>query len=576
MKVIYQNKILFIILTLSIFFRIYLGELTGAWFPSDQAYDDALLINYALYNNYTSPDHLTLLKTMGYPWFLKIVSFTGLDYTIFLSLIWSFSSLLILKLVYVISSNKLISYFFFIYILFMPTAFEIWAGTRLYRNSILAPFTIIVFYYITIQIVYFYKSSIDSIKKRFLFFISSIFLGVFFTFTYYIKEDGVWLLACLLASILLSISLSIVNLFKTPSSERKGELINVGILFVPLIIFNIGTNMYKSFNLEKVGVAEIETRTQGELGLFVRNIYKIASYNRNGINWAPADAIDKAYNVSKTFQQYPELRNKIIHTPWFSNDAYQDPIRGDFLTWVLRTALTESGTWKTEKQVNDLFYNINRELDEAFSNNSLEKEKNRIQIVSSMGGRSWEEIRKIMPLVGKIYRGNILLKGYSAGSQPAGNTKDLEIAKKAAELTGISYLTDYSKMNNGIVNNNKANDIIENIFKIYKLVNIFLFILSISILIYVPLFCILNTQLLKERFHQYKDSIAYAFAELGFLLLSFIYSVAIAWFSEFIFLDGVNMTILNFYSVINSVLLAFFYIFGLITFCKLYTLRKLK
>lgn len=567
----FLNKILLFCITIAFILRIYLGEIVGIWFPSEQVYDDALLVAYALPEHYSTPDHLTLLKTMSYPWFLNFVDLVNLPYTVVISFIWCLSALLIFNLSLIIIKNKYIAFFSFLYILFLPTAFEIWMGTRLYRNSILVPFVMMNFYFMVYNIYALYKN----IKTNKLYsFMSSTLFGILFSFTYYIKEDGIWLLACMIAYIVIYTLIMLIKFIFNREILSYNLFFNILTLFFPILIFIASSYIYKDMNYRITGVKAIETRTQSELGDFVKKIYKISSKTRNSIHWAPADAIDAAYKVSSTFQKYPELRNKIIHTPWFSNDIYIDPIRGDFLTWVLRTALTEANIWKTEKQVNDLFREINKELEQAFNNGSLKKENERMQLVSSMGGRNWSEINDLIPLVGKIYRGTIFLKGYSAGSVP-GNITNLYISHKAAELTNIQYLANPQVMENGIVDHSRANNIVNIIFSLYKTINFILFFMSIGIIVYMVFLFILNSKAIKEKFIFYKDSFVFLTISLSFLMLSFVYSLAIAWFSEFIFKDGVNMTILNFYSVINSGLMSFFYMFGLFTFISLFRLRNI-
>ena len=264
-----RNILVFISLSIPVLFRVYLGELTGVWFPSDQAYDDALLIQYALSTHYQYSDHLTLLKTMSFPWFLDLVYISQLNYTLVLSLLWCLAAILIFRLLYKNTNNICVSLFFFLYVLFMPTAFEIWMGTRLYRNSIIAPFIIIVFYFIISNIFLVCKNKNFNNKKLF---ISSIIFGLFFTFSFYIKEDGIWLLMCLISSVILCSSIIVTRFIfsNTNNKYRVNNLISIFLLFLPLLIFGVGTNVYKYINYQFTGVSAIETRTQGELGRFVR------------------------------------------------------------------------------------------------------------------------------------------------------------------------------------------------------------------------------------------------------------------------------------------------------------------
>ncbi|PJG84403.1 hypothetical protein [Conservatibacter flavescens] len=555
----------YIFIILLIFIRLYLGEITGFWFPSDQAYDDALMIQYALPSHYQNIDHTSLLKTMSFPIFLDFVYISQLNYSLVLSIFWCISALTVLNLILKLNQNKFIALLAFIYFLFLPTAFEIWMGTRLYRNSIIAPFTIMSFSFILWNV---FSAMLNRNQKLF----SVVIYSLVFSFTFYIKEDGVWLLACLVSSIILCLLIYIYKYIKGYFSKKIffSKLI---LLIMPLLVYQVITVTYKSVNQHFFGVYAIETRNGGELGRFTKNIYKIKSDNRTSIHWAPADSIDKAFNVSPTFQKHLELRNKIIHTPWFGGDAYVNPIKGDFLTWVLRTALVEANVWTSEKDVDTLFKQINSEVEKAFEEGILEKET-KFQLVSSTGGKSIDEIKNLWKIMRKGYQGSILLHNYSAGSQPAGNILNMEIADLASRLTHTEYLTNYEIMQDSFVNSELANKWINFIFSIYKKMNVFCILLCIAVISYCFLSFIFNFNFIKDNIKRNKMVFLYCATTLAFILLSFVYTFAIAWFSEFIFTDGINMTVLNFYNVANSVLLGFAYIFAMLTAKELFSLNK--
>ena len=135
----------------------------------------------------------------------------------------------------------------------------------------------------------------------------------------------------------------------------------------------------------------MNTRTKGELEWFVSNIYKIGSENRTPEIWAPFDAIEKAFEASPTLKQYPKLLKCIEKSSWVGGNIHKNPISEDFLTWVMRDALVEADMWKSEEQVQQLFKKINEELEQAFKNGTLKTDE-KIQLISSMGGRSLKEM----------------------------------------------------------------------------------------------------------------------------------------------------------------------------------------
>lgn len=200
----------FYIIIVLICLRIFLGWASGIQFNSIDTYDDALFIAYTdLQTHFLSPNYLSLVKTMSFPLFLNFVKATGLQFSIITSLLWIIDAFYFKRLIKMISKNKWIEYFSFVYVLFFPTAFELWQGTRVYRNTIIAPFVMFMFIY---MIEFTYKNLNRHISV--LDCLISIIMSIVFTFTYYIKEDGLWLLACLLFFILVNIVISIFNVKK--------------------------------------------------------------------------------------------------------------------------------------------------------------------------------------------------------------------------------------------------------------------------------------------------------------------------------------------------------------------------
>ena len=184
--------IVFLILAI---LRIRLSNQLGIHLESLEQYDDALFIRYAgLSGHLNSPDYLSLVKYLGYPVFLNIVRISPFNFITFLSIIWIFAAIGVTIVIRKITNNRIFGVLSYIYILFLPMAFDYRIGTKLYRNTIMAPFICIIFCLFIYQVYSLLKNE----KKVFLRIILSVLLGGVFSFTYFIKEDGIWLLACLL------------------------------------------------------------------------------------------------------------------------------------------------------------------------------------------------------------------------------------------------------------------------------------------------------------------------------------------------------------------------------------------
>ena len=293
-------------------------------------------------------------------------------------------------------------------------------------------------------------------------------------------------------------------------------------IWIPIFVFIGITGIYKCVNNYYFGVSEVETRNGGNLGEFVSLIYKIESTDRNNVVWAPKDAVDKAWNASPTLQKMPDLYESITHTPWYSQDIEKHPIQGDFLTWVLRTALNDTGRWTNEREVDALFNKVNEEIKDAFDKGELQKDS-RIQLLSSAGGKSIQEILNLNPLIVQEYIGAVQLNGYESGAGAVAEVEPREIAEAGRNLTHISYLTDYSKKEiSGVVIG-----FINIVFMVYSIINTLLFI---SVMLGIILFLIILVKQIKEK----SIGTVNVFLGLGcliFLGISFAYAFAIAWFS---------------------------------------------
>ncbi len=559
-KIDISKLIPWVLLVLLLIFRVWLGEKVGNQFYASQVYDDQLLIRYAyLPSHFFEPNIDSLLKTMSYPLFLSFVKVSGLSYTFVLSCVWCCTALYFGSVFYRISDkNKIIGWVSFAYILFFPTAFELWQGTRLYRNAIIAPFVIMLFSYLLIITWKNIKSKISYLDI-----IISIIFGVLFSFTYYIKEDGLWILACLLFAILVNTIIEIIKFVK----NRRGKRFTMILLtiWIPIFVFIGITGIYKCVNNYYFGVSEVETRNGGNLGEFVSLIYKIESTDRNNVVWAPKDAVDKAWNASPTLQKMPDLYESITHTPWYSQDIEKHPIQGDFLTWVLRTALNDTGRWTNEREVDALFNKVNEEIKDAFDKGELQKDS-RIQLLSSAGGKSIQEILNLNPLIVQEYIGAVQLNGYESGAGAVAEVEPREIAEAGRNLTHISYLTDYSKKEiSGVVIG-----FINIVFMVYSIINTLLFI---SVMLGIILFLIILVKQIKEK----SIGTVNVFLGLGcliFLGISFAYAFAIAWFSDFLFVAGIQPLTLNFYSIGLPAILSFSYFKNLVNVYFWFKRRK--
>lgn len=518
-----EDKFFLILGIIFFFIRIWVGQEIGIFLITEGIHDDLLMLQYAHLSEHflihDMPYNMYLLKDMGFPVFLQFVNLSGLSYMDCMSVLWFIAAVFMTWLFALVTDSKdrRILFLIYIFVLFMPIAFSD-TGRRLYRQAFLSPMYFITLEMMTILFVFYWNKIKISISKLTLF---NIIFGVVFTITFYVKEDGVWLLICLTFSLLCSL---IKKFFDT--DELKKKFIHAVIIFLPLAIFAASTVFYKSINEKYFGVYLINNRTEGELGKFVKNVYKIKSDERTSKIWAPTDAIIKTFETSETLRNNEVLKDRVLHTAWFKNDITKNPIHGDFLNWVMLTELFNSGTCKTASDQELFLKTVNAEIEDAFEKGILQKD-NKFQLISSMGGYSSEEIFELKDLMIESYKTHLLMTDY-------GNSLDCKSVAYSANLKVVvdesvkenfrPFLESNSKFINVDLLAEDTNlefrkNLANVFFKIYSVINPALFIIAI-----ISLFIVKDLP---------KNILQYAIP-LGFLILSLVYSFAISWFSAFI------------------------------------------
>lgn len=546
--------------------RIILGVMLGIWFPAGQVWDDRLMVSYmSLSDHFKNPVYYSLVKDMGWSVLVNLFSKTHLPYAAFTGIMWVGAAVAVLFLIKrLFRGNKIAMVIGYVYVLFMPQAFDIWSGTRFYRNSLIAPFALI-------SLVFMIQSVLRVRDKGGLKVVFAVFSGIFFSITYYFKEDGKWLLACLLAATLMGIGYALFG--RRIKDSAVTVIRNIAVLLIPVVIFCCTDLSYRAINYKYFGVFEINTRVESEYGEFCAKVYSVESPDRNLYVWAPYDAIEKVFAASPTLSQYDNLKEAIHTTTWCDNDIVKNPIQGDHFGWILRNCLKAEGMYTSEADVKAFFSKVNDELDAAFKDGTLKTQKNALQLFKNTGAFTSQEIAKIFKVMGEGFKGAIGLKGYTAGIGEVTEEEILDNWKYVDEAIFYSntpYLEDYSVKK---PQSDKLIPIIIIIFFIYKYINIAICLLSCGIILFEAVRFFAGLKSARTYFEKNYKVFFSALAALMFVGVALCYAFSISWFSTFVLTESVNMTVLNFYNIALPGLLFLAYTFAI---CSLYHEINLK
>jgi hypothetical protein len=545
----------FLVMVMLTVVRVRRGLLVGDFFLSSQYYDDALLMRYSeIRAHFTSPDVWSLCKTMSYPLFIAAGHVLHISYTMMVNLLWIAAAFSFWCMMERLFRQHILSILLYVYILFFPTAFEYMIGTRIYRNSIIAPFVILTFSLMMLNL----NACVRKEEKTWVMVLRAVITGLIFTFTCYIKEDGAWIVVSVGFFSAVSLIALIIRMIQSRKKDWNLRRFSVRVicLILPVVIYFAGTECYLSLNEKYFDVRAIQTRTGGKLGEFAENLYAIDAEGRSAIVWAPKDAIDQAVEVSPTLKSETGFLDKLYHSPWCEGDLTKSPFKGDLITWAVRYALDESGVWTSDADVEKLFGRIDNEIEAAFNDGRLKK-SDRFQLLSSTGGMTGAEIRALFPIAGDAFRCAVGLNPYN-GAISDNETDDAQMTALAEKMLGVHNLsekrTDQERT--------EGEAFIARIVTIYRIVNPILLIMVVLMIVLAILRWIGTLKHNKRRNAAALEKLRYAGFAFVFLGIGIAYSFAIAWFVCFLFGDGIVMGLVNFYSVGLPAILAMAYGIG--------------
>lgn len=536
--------------------RFVLANALGIWFLAEQQMDDALFVKYSVLSDHYGAGTLlptegyALLKDMGFAYLLAFTGLLPFSFATFLTIIWTIDAALSGLAVKRLFHGGMLSFTLgYLFVLYAPSAFEYYLGTRLYRNTVLTPFYFLVFGLLLTAVLDIHEG--QPLRRLLL---DTMLLGLAASFTVMIKEDGIWITASIAACVLFLIIILLVR--RAKKREKTSALIGKTLaLFIPFVLIFTGTAICRQLNYDAFGVRETNTRTEGEIAGFQNRIYKIASDERTADCWAPEDAIAKAVDASPTLKENTALVDSLYHQEIFGGDIKKNPILGDFLGWGLRYALVQTGQWTSETDVQDYFHKVNEELDRAFADGRLQEDR-RIQLLPSAGGRTPAEIFALRRECGMIFKNHVFLWDYLPGATVPGLIVDdgderdeiRELAEIAEDQLNMTFTR---KEDLDLVTEKKqadrVNGYVAGIFSLYKVLQPILFFLSLAaVVLFIVERCL--GRIGKEDAMRRKGALT-VFLVLSLYLLAVAYSVAIGWFSSFIEQMGLGYTdVIKFYS----------------------------
>ena len=558
LKAFLKHNYIYLIMLALVLARVGLGYAIGAWYGTDQLCDDLAMFNGLSLKRLTSPDELSLIKELSYSLFLGVSAITNLPYTVFLSLFWALTAFVVWLLAGKLTKNKWVRLFTFAYVLFLPTAFESWGGLRVYRNSIFVPCIILTLSLSLILLLQLIKR--EKTKKMIW---TAIATGLAFAFTYYLQEGASWLKACMLVSFLVCFIIIVYRLFKEKTKKQfniKQTAIWLLAIFLPFTVLFVWENAYKGFNHAFFGVYETNTRTNGELAKYVETTYIVDSPNRNLIVWSTFDAIEATFEASPTLKSHPELLEEIRTSDWVEGDIAKHPIPREFLGWVIRTELRQTGLWTSDGAVNEMFKQVNTELTEAFKNGTLKKAEGRFQPIKSAYPYTWDDIvaRDFPGQTWTSLKDAVWLEGYTIGFTYSSDNVNVSRDGKILHMLGDINVPNSKRREFG-------KTIANVVAWAYRIVNTILLASSLIFILYQIIRFFKHWRTRQSYIKENKLTLSLTLASLAFFGIAIVYSLGVTWFLTD---DSFSRQIFVFYHIGMSAFMALGYLSAFIGITK--------
>jgi hypothetical protein len=527
-------------------FRLMMSLTLHMWYAPSQVVDDRLLMSQALTEYYANDNSNTLAKNQGYGYWIRFFSKLGMNADVAQFCMWLVASIIVGFAIWRLFGNKIFALFAYVFVLWNPIAFDVWLGTRLYRNSLFPPLIFIVLGLMVLWLTFLTpletrritdlasprhagSSAIhQSLERRsawsvLIYMAIGIALGLFSAELFLLKEDSLWLVPIFLFVILYKYFL----LFRR-HMEMGLRMILVIVSVLPIGVFASGVSINSSVNERHFGVALLNTRTQGELAGFVNRIYKIDDAHQTTTIWAPESSLAKAVSCSPTLQAHPDLVEALWHKGFTAPDIAQRPLKGDFLTWQIRIAIDQSVGWSDEHTVQKLFTNVNRDLDRAFAEGRLAT-TDKYFLFPSMGPRYPHEIQALIRPTLKVFSWNFYPRSVYKVSDGTNSPELTQENIRGLEKIHVD-INDPNPQRFPFFSFGDAQGVATFVRRLYVVLNVVLLALFAGA-------CLLS---LIRVITRKKSHICYLVLGLMLVMYAMVYCFSIVWFTQFINNDHVT------------------------------------
>lgn len=511
------------VLCVATFARLLMSLTIHMWYAYKQSFDDELLMSYSWREHFLSDGPLSLAKSPGYPYFLRVASLLGLNADVMQFVVWLIAAVGVGLSLYKVFRLPWLGVASYLYVLWNPIAFENCLGTRLYRNSLFPP---LIFLMLGLMLLWLdwgtpvYGKTERKERFRCLpaggFVLLSLVLGATICLVLLLKEDAEWCLPLVAAIMVFKL---VVMAWKY--RRWASRLTALALVLTMLIPVGAGIGLCKAINARYFGVSLLNTRTEGEVAEFVKSVYSVDSEDQNYDIWAPESSIDAVFSVSPTLSKNPKLLWSVKHVMFTAPDIRQNPLHGDFLTWQIRFAYDNTYGWSSEPDVQDFFRQANKEIDQAFKSGELHR-TSKIRLSGLLVPRDGGSVVALIPKAAVLWHDSLVFASY------ADTFHENSLDQVPENIRGLERMhVDVTNPNPSVLglDATRAKRVAAVLVKIYRLLNYILLAMAVLSFILVAVLCVRR---------RYRIGLLTAIGCIGLGTYAWVYCFSVKWFSEFL------------------------------------------
>lgn len=464
--------------------------------------DDALMITMTksiTENNWIGEyGDAVISKGVTFPLILAFCQFINIDYITMITILYMLASLSLIAVLSKKIKNKLALFFIYLVTLFTPVMYSYQVMQRVYRNALIPSFALMI---ISGYLYLFFSRNDEKIYKRI---IISILTGIILALFWYTREDSIWMIPFIL---FISISILIAIIIKNKNITKE-FFKNLLIILIPIALVFGYKNIISYQNYKHFGVYTVYNNEAYDKAM--KSLRKVKKYDYyDNIDFTTTKLQRVAEVASSLSQIHPRLVELIYGYSLIDSGPQDGEVVNGWFPWALKGTLSEYGYYNNAKNTNDFFNTLHYEIEVALENGKLEKEDVKPDIINNIKKVFYQAFQTFKALYkyDDIYFDKVTSNyeiGYDSMYKDfAKFTNNKFIVYEDGKNISGRYFENVDNYENEI---KTRVEIINNLMKIYKNLNIIIF--TVGILLYLIYSIMTLLQLFKKRFHNLEMWIA--------------------------------------------------------------------